>query len=125
MSDVICESCRQKCLKQRNGDNTLCQRCHDNKMKQLWRRSSLKKAKCVSCGDARSTMLIKQDICQSCYTKRKNGISLCRGRCGKDKIIVNLQHHLCKHCYADMIAGNNLRSYLNMYSSPFSQNKYY
>jgi hypothetical protein len=125
MTDVICESCGQKCLKQRYEDEALCRGCHDNKMKQLWRRSSLKKAKCVSCGAARSTSLLKEDICQSCYTRRKNGISRCRGKCGKDKVIVNLQHHLCKHCYADMIAANNLRSYLDRYSSPFAENKSY
>jgi Zn ribbon nucleic-acid-binding protein/site-specific recombinase XerD len=125
MIDVICESCGQKCLKQRDGDKALCRGCHDNKMKQLWRRSSLKKAECVSCGAARPTSLLKEDICQSCYTRRKNGVSRCQGKCGKDKIIVNLQHHLCKHCYADMIADDNLRSYLDRYSSPFSKNKYY
>src|ERR1051325_1697925 len=125
MSNVICESCGQECLKQRSGDKTLCQGCHDNKMRRLWRRSSLKKAECVSCGETRPTSLLKEDICHSCYTKRKNGISRCQGRCGRDKVIANLQHRLCKHCYADMIASNNLRSYLEMYSSPFSQNKFY
>lgn len=125
MNNVICEMCRQICLKQRGGDKSLCRSCHDKKVRRLWRTSSLKKAECISCGAERSTTLLKEDICQSCYAKRKNGISRCRGKCGKDKVIINLRHQLCKHCYADLIAAKNLRSYLDGYSSPFSQNKYY
>jgi ribosomal protein L40E len=94
-------------------------------MKRLWKGASLKKVQCADCGNERLSYLTGKNVCQSCYTRSKNGASRCRGGCGKDKVIVNLEHRLCKHCYEDFTAARNLRRYLDNYSSPFPQNDYY
>lgn len=121
---MICKVCGQECHKWRKGDESLCRRCHDSKMRRLWRRATLKIANCTECGYERPSSLLEEAICQSCYTKRKNGIGRCR-RCTKGKVIANLEHHLCKHCYGDLIAPENLRRYFDNYDSPFPQNSYY
>lgn len=121
---IICEKCGHEAHKQRNGDHSLCQRCHDNKMKRLWKETLPKGVKCFECGQERPTVLLDEHICQSCYTKRKNGVDPCSS-CGKEKIIANIEHHLCKHCYADLISPKNLHTYLDRYETPFPQNKGY
>lgn len=121
---IICEKCGHEAHRQRNGDQSLCQRCHDTKMRRLWKETLPKGVRCFECGQERPTVLLREYICQSCYTKRKNGASPCSS-CGKEKIIANIEHHLCKHCYADLIAPKNLRTYLDRYGTPFPRNKSY
>jgi hypothetical protein len=122
---VICEVCGCDCRSPRKGDESLCRRCHDSKMKQLWKRSSLRKVKCADCGNERPSYLLGKNVCQGCYTRSKNGVSRCSGGCGKDKVIANLEHRLCKHCYEEFTAARNLRRYLDNYNSAFPQNDYY
>jgi hypothetical protein len=118
---MLCEMCGQECRNPRKGDESLCRKCHDSKMKRMWRGASLRKVRCADCGNERPSYLLGDAVCQSCYTRRKNGIRRCGG-CGKDKVIVNLERGLCKHCYADFRAAKDLRRYLDNYKSSFPQN---
>lgn len=122
---MLCQVCGQEYRNPRKGDESLCRKCHDSKTRRLWRRSSLgKKVRCVGCGNGRPSSLLSEDICQSCYTRRKNGIRPCGG-CGKDKVIANLERGLCRHCYADATAAKDLRRYLENYKLSFPQNNDY
>jgi hypothetical protein len=118
---ITCVECHQH-SKEYVIKDKLCLTCA--KRKRAKRLKS--KGACADCGRERIIKKIgDKQLCHGCDLKRRGGISLCQGRCGKERVIANLKHYLCRYCYEDKIAPKVLEKYLKNYESPFEHSKYY
>jgi hypothetical protein len=99
----------------------LCYRCHEIKRQRLRKQSLRIKATCSDCGKMCHSAQIGVHICYKCTLKKYNGIKNCN-KCGKDKLIQNKEHNICRQCYLGKSAPKLLQDYISRFASPFTYN---
>ena len=100
----------------------LCKTCHNTILQRQTKKVKQNKRKCTICGQIRSSALVCEAICQTCWAKKHNGLRSCAG-CSRVKVIFNKSSDLCKHCYHNHIAPRALRTYVDNYTTIYPYNK--
>ena len=106
-----------------NQEDWLCRKCQ-NFLRSSARRQTIRgiEIKCSVCGELRTSQLLGQEICRSCYAKLNNGTQICSS-CDQLKVIFHKSKKLCKQCNKNRLAASSLQRYLANYRTPYSYNK--
>lgn len=100
----------------------LCKTCHNTILQRQTKKVKQNKRNCSVCGQIRSSTLVGESICQTCWAKKHNGLRSC-AKCGRVKVIFNKSLDLCKSCYHNHIAPRALRKYVESYTTIYPYNK--
>jgi hypothetical protein len=100
-----------------NQEQQLCKRCNQSA------RTRQAKVTCSVCGKLCFSILLSRAICPACWRAERNGRGIC-SNCNKLKVYQAKAKRLCKRCYLDHLAPQELHGYVEHFTTPYPYNQF-